>query len=101
MLKLKPGVAVAGIRPEMMLAVIAAERAFSSADCIITSALDGRHSLTSLHYAGQAIDLRTRHVSKATAETVVAVLKEALTIDYDVILESTHIHVEFQPKRRD
>lgn len=66
-------------------------------DAEFTSIVDGQHSKTSLHYAGLACDLRTwfldNHVSFRN------MLAEALGPDYDVILEPTHIHVEFQPKR--
>lgn len=69
MLELKPGVRLAGLRPEMLVALMAAERAFADlgADLVITSALDGRHSPTSLHYTGCAVDLRTRDLSPRDA----------------------------------
>lgn len=66
---------------------------------VITSGADGRHSLTSLHYSGNALDLRRRNLRNP--EGVVERLKDTLGIDYDVILEATHIHVEYQPRRRD
>lgn len=53
-----------GIRPELLLAVVAAERVYEEAghDFTITSCVDGKHMAGSLHYAGAAIDIRTRDV---------------------------------------
>ena len=101
MLLLKPGVRVAGLRPEILVAVIAAERVYEEAgyDLVITAGVDGKHSTASLHYAGQAVDLRTRDVPEDTRPKLVARLKECLGEDYDVLLEETHIHAEYQPKR--
>ena len=67
----------------------------------ITSWMDGRHSPTSLHYRGDAIDIRTRDLPAAiSAENLGARIRERLTIDYDVIVEDTHIHIEWQPRLR-
>jgi hypothetical protein len=100
MISFKPGVDVAGIRPEIMLALLVAQGAYAPYDVIVTSVRDGKHSLTSLHYAGQAVDLRTRHVPDDQHQAIRDRLGDALTIDYDVLLEADHIHVEYQPRRR-
>jgi len=103
-LQLKSGVKVAGMRPELVLAMIVAESAYRERgyDCIITSVMDGRHSIKSKHYAGQAFDCRTRHLPDQSAiETVAGAIRKALAPHYDVIIESDHIHVEFDPKRDD
>lgn len=97
---IKAGVNVTGIKPEIVLAVIMAQAIYArhGAGLVITSALDGKHSRGSLHYSGNAIDLRTRHVSRDDAETIADELRAALGAQYDVVLEKDHIHVEFQPK---
>lgn len=61
----------------------------------ITSLVDGTHSRGSLHYVGAAADLRLprRHVPLIARE-----LGKRLGRDYDVVLEKTHIHIEYQPK---
>ena len=102
MLIIKEGVSLVGLRPEIMVALMMAVGAYDQIDkdCVLTSALDGRHSLTSLHYTGQAIDLRTRHLSPGEALQIVDMLVEGLTDDYDIILENNHIHIEFQPRMR-
>ena len=98
-MKFKSGVKVFGMRPEIILAAVVADEIYSKwgSDLVVTSVVDGRHSTNSLHYAGQAIDLRTRNVGEPKA--ICDEIEEALTDEYDVVLESDHIHVEFQPKR--
>lgn len=101
MLILKKGVDLTGLKPEMLvgLQVVASVFAEIGADCVVTSALDGKHSRASLHYAGQALDFRTRHLGPNVAKGVAQGCKKALGDQFDVVLEKTHIHVEFQPKR--
>ena len=72
---------------------------------IITSINDGYHSHTSFHYSGNAIDYRTKHIPRDKVEDLAKDIKEALGVDFDVILESLnetneHLHVEYQPRRR-
>ena len=68
---------------------------------VVTSCNDGHHSLTSLHYSGNAVDLRTRNLpDNITGHIVRDEIKKNLNIDYDVVLESDHIHLEYQPRRR-
>ena len=103
-MKLKEGVDPTGIQPELLLAIMAAKEAYRDYgyDLVITSLTDGKHSRTSLHYSGCAVDLRTRHMGTEEDKAEIATLiKDSLGPDYDVILESTHIHIEWQPKRRD
>jgi hypothetical protein len=40
--------------------------------------------------------MRTRSL-KTPATTIVAELKEALSAEFQVVLESNHIHVEYDP----
>ncbi len=100
MLMLKPGVRVTGMRPEILFAIVAAERAYQKAghDCVLTACVDGRHTTGSLHYAGLAVDLRTRDVPAAELKDLLACIRDSLGPDYDVILEADHLHIEFQPK---
>lgn len=64
----------------------------------ITAAQDGRHSPRSYHYEGRAVDLRTRDMSQLEIDTLVAHLRNRFTkgAGYDVVKESTHIHVEYE-----
>jgi hypothetical protein len=72
---------------------------------IITSAADGKHSYKSAHYRGDAIDLRTwttstsgEQISVYLKRQLVRILQRDLGPGYDVVAESTHIHIELDPK---
>jgi len=101
MMKLKPGVKLASLQPQMAVASLVVAGCFTAigADCVITSGSDSRHSTTSLHYAGAALDFRTRDLDEYSAELVATAAKENLGEDFDVVLEDTHLHVEYQPRR--
>lgn len=102
MIALKPGVTLLGIAPQMLVALSVAEAVYAkrNLDCVITSGNDGRHSSKSKHYAGCALDFRTRTLqSDDEARAVAAEIKDALGIDYDVIFEGDHIHVEYEARR--
>lgn len=101
MLFLKPGVRIAGLRPELLLAVVAAERVYEEAghDLTITACVDGKHTAGSLHYAGAAIDIRTRDIPLADVQKLIARIKTCLGEDFDVVLETDHLHLEYQPKQ--
>ena len=65
-------------------------------DLFITSIRDGRHGDITLHYDGWAFDIRfPRH---SPVQDVVADIKKELGPDFDVIVESDHIHVEYDPE---
>lgn len=92
---------MSGLRPEALLAVVVAHAAFEEigCDCVVTAGVDGQHKPGSLHYAGAAVDLRSRDVPPDVLPKLVARLRESLGEDFDVVQEQTHIHVEFQPHR--
>lgn len=100
--KIKHGVSF-GAYPQLAMAIahncIASVFAAHGCDCIVTSALDGEHSKNSLHYEGRALDYRTRHVPrKDILQDIVREIAEALGPEFDVVLEATHLHVEYDPK---
>jgi len=92
-----------GIRPELLFALQVAAEVYKvyGQELVITSITDGKHSLTSLHYAGCAVDLRTHYFTDSIRKKVRDEIKERLGIDFDVVLESNHLHIEYQPRRRD
>jgi hypothetical protein len=89
------------MKPESLLAAVAAERVFAKAgfDFTITACVDGKHSTGSLHYAGAAIDVRTRHLPADQLPKLVAHIKACLGDDFDVVQEATHLRLEHQPKQ--
>jgi hypothetical protein len=101
MLSLKAGVRIAGMRPEILLAAVAAMEVYNTAghDLTITACVDRKHATGSLHYAGAAIDIRTRDLPPADVQKVLAQIKACVGDDFDVLLETDHIHIEFQPKQ--
>ena len=102
MIKLKHGVKLRGIRPEMVLGhgIVASVFAGYDLDCIVTSANDSKHGRGSLHFDGSALDYRTRHIPETGFDWAIFMqdIKDALGPEFDVVLESDHIHVEYQPK---
>ena len=101
MISLKPGARVRGMRTEILFAhtVVASVFAAHGLDCVVTSASDGKHSAGSRHYSFCAIDYRTRHITAAgQKKQITRVIDEALGEDFDVVLEDTHLHVEYDPK---
>ena len=95
---IKNGVDLRGLSPQMAIAYTIACRCYGQYDCVITSANDSKHGPNSLHYKGQALDLRTRHLNGQGLQAVYLKLKESLGEQFDVVLESDHIHVEWDPK---
>jgi len=89
-----------GMSPQLLLALIIAEQIYKKhvKDLVITSLNDGIHSDGSLHYEGNGVDLRTNFWSNEEAKIVADELRAALHDDYDVVLESNHIHLEYDPK---
>jgi hypothetical protein len=94
------------LRPQMVLGLIVMRDALAEHgyDCIVTSCNDGHHSYTSLHYAGSAVDVRSKHIASNEEKQLVLVeARKALPRHFDLILESLgtpneHYHMEYQPK---
>ena len=67
-------------------------------EIVITSLLDGKHGVKSLHYSGNGADLRIFIYTKDELAAFVKFLKEALDKEFDIVLEKDHIHIEYDPK---
>jgi len=95
------GARMLGLHPEILAVVPVAHEILRQweADLTITTGTDGTHMPNSLHYAGYAVDLRTRHLTSEQKEAFRRQLSEALGRHYDVVLHKTHLHVEFDSKR--
>lgn len=97
----KEGVKIAGARPEIVIAMSVADQVYQKLtgnEVVITEVTGGKHGTGSLHYVGAAIDIRIRDLSKDMINRIVLELRERLGENYDVVMETDHIHIEFQPK---
>jgi len=95
----KPGV-VLGSMPEMEYArrIVARVYARFGYELTVTSGYEGSHDAASLHYKGLAEDYRTRDLRPGDVERIASEIRAMLGTDYDVIVETNHLHVEFDPK---
>ena len=100
MLKIKHGVKLSGIRPEILVGMMVAKDVVDAhnIDCVITCGLDGKHMAHSKHITGFAIDLRSREFTKEQIDDVLHLLKTNLGEEFDVLFEGNHFHVEFDPE---
>ena len=100
-MRIKPGASVKGIQPEMAVALIVIDSAYSQigVEAVLTSGTDGAHGVHSLHPDGKAVDIRTNNVHAAALPDLVCNVKGMLGPEFDAVLESDHLHVEFDPKK--
>ena len=106
MIRLKEGVRVHGIQPEIVFAIAVARDVWlrhSADELVVTSVIDGKHARPSFHYSGSAVDFRIHNVPQVYRAAAVIELKERLGPDYEVIHESVgepneHVHVHFRPR---
>lgn len=99
-MKLKTGIKIAGLQPELILGLFIADgisqKEFGR-ELTVTSIIDGVHMKGSKHYLGMAADFRTYDMQVGAAPALVTRLKECLDSWYDIVLESDHIHFEYDP----
>ena len=95
----KQGVILRGLEPRMYPVIQTAQEVWQNhgARLTITSGLDGKHGKDSLHYAGRALDFRTRDLDRLARAEAARELQTALGDDFRVLLERDHIHVEHDP----
>ena len=104
MIRLKAGVGLSGLQPQLVLGLILIEPAFAAvgAECIVTSINDGQHKADSFHFRGLAADLRIKHIHPDQKAAVVAHITQLLGPEWDVLWESQglaneHVHLEYDP----
>jgi hypothetical protein len=97
-MKLKDGVSLQDVSWRMFYAACVAEGIYKKygAECVITSANDGKHGDKTLHHKGLALDLRTWTLGGREMQ-VATDLQKALGNEYDVVLEKDHVHIEWDP----
>jgi hypothetical protein len=110
MLRVKPGVSLSKLVPQMVLAAVVVDQEYAKlgVDCWITSGDDGEHRTGSLHYVGKALDFRTRHIEPplVTDPSMANInlafrIQERLGAQFRVAFETStttrteHVHAEF------
>lgn len=112
-MKLKTGVDVRFLRPEITARLWTIEQIFlfhapNGYEFILTSGTEGKHSVNSLHYKGLAVDIRRwywAHNGERTdlgIDTLIKIradLVQALGPDWDIVLERSHVHIELDMPR--
>ena len=94
---LKAGVDISRLNREIRrsLPIVAAVFDSHHEELTITSTYEGNHGEGSLHYSNDAYDIREPLENPAY---MVMQIKPALGHAFDVVLESDHIHIEYDPK---
>lgn len=91
-----------GLRPEVVVALLIADGVFRElgVELVLTSGTEytTKHSSGSIHYSGGAFDIRTRQMLQGMKTKCLEMLRERLGAEFDVVDESDHFHIEFQPK---
>jgi len=90
---------IKGMQPEILLAIFITNELLSKMfkkDLTLTSVTDS-HKPPSLHPKGQAFDMRTWGMSGVEKAEFGKELSQLLGGEYDVVVEGSHIHVEFDP----
>lgn len=99
---IKKGVEITYLTPPMLEIMQAVFKVWNypGVTPVITSSFDGQHMRGSYHYSGLALDFRTNSIGPLDREDFAKRLQEELGEDYDVVLEKTHVHIEFDPKEQ-
>ena len=100
--RLKEGVTLNGVQPEIVLAIMLVNSVYQEMglEHTVTSITDGQHKVGSLHYAGLAFDNRTwadkigTQLPEHTKREIADRIRTALGAEFDVVVEATHIHCE-------
>lgn len=87
---------------EKLLYVASTILSFENLPLIITSGFDGPHRENSLHYRFLAVDIRNRDWTREQKATIPGRLRltyENYGYPVDVVVESDHIHLEWDEKK--
>jgi hypothetical protein len=83
---------------QLKTGIMIADSVFSKhgIDMVVTSVCDGKHGSGSKHYLGMGCDLRIWGI-EGKLDLLVSDLKQAMNNNFDVVKESDHIHLEYDP----
>jgi hypothetical protein len=101
--QLKPGCQARGVQPEILLALQIIDGVYGILGVPlwdVTELTGSKHMTGSKHYIGQGADLRlpSRYVTQGGVDSAAArMMRERLGAEYDVVVESNHVHLEFDP----
>lgn len=100
-IELKESVSLSGVRPEMVMGLVMAEGVYSfyGVPLVVTSVTDGEHGPHSRHRVGLGADLRTFNIPDGLVMNIVEDLMKVLGPGFDIVLESDHIHLEYDPEK--
>ena len=79
-----------------LIAIEGACEAITGKEMVITSTYEGTHMASSLHYQNKAIDIRLP--KQSLLDNVILALRKLLGRDYDVVVSTHCIHIEYDPK---
>jgi hypothetical protein len=98
-MEIKVGVKIENVSTDLLYAMYMTARLMDvvKVDFVVTSVNDGVHKVGSLHYKGNAFDFRIRNFGEVSVFAFCSKLRLALGSKYDVVLESDHVHVEYDP----
>ena len=101
-MKIKSGIQLSGLKPEMIIAILIVEPILDKYDqpLGITSATDSQHSKTSRHYIGYGLDLRSRNIRDEDIDAVSQEMSDALGSEVYGAFEVNHFHIQFNGSPR-
>lgn len=100
-IRLKSNVRLSDFSSQALLAVMVSWSIYAQSgaeEFVLTSVNDSVHGKNSLHGSGDAFDCRIWVLEEDVRQTVADEIGRSLGEDFDVILESDHIHIEYDPE---
>jgi hypothetical protein len=100
-IKIKSGVSLLGLQPQTLLGISIAEACYAEKgkSMTLTSVTDHavNRSPSSRHKSGLAFDIRILNITDPGSMR--KEIAERLGEEFDCVLESDHIHIEWDPKK--
>ena len=109
MIRYKKTVKLSRLQPELLAGLMVCDQVYDKMfgrDMWVTSVNDSRHGWGSLHFVGQAADIRAKDLKRAEADRLRDAIADRICNEFDVIVEwdrevqaNCHLHIEWQPKK--